>query len=786
MFPRSCSALKWIAAGATLAALAGCCAGLRCPGCPRIDPTGERLFIWPKDQIRTPVAAVPAVAGNPTAAPVVTDPVFPQPPVAASPPAAPAPGVVAAPMVTPASALVGQSPQEKITMTPERILAPVNSEVVLKAAICGTEGYTLADEKVEWMLGRNGVGQFVDVGGKGLFHPPLIPFAKGTKIDNYLAHGYTATSPLCISRGTADPSDDVNINRGDAWVSVTSPNEGVSHVTAFAPSVASWDLRRSSSVIYWVDVQWTFPPASLSSSGRAETLTTLVTRQTDGTPLEGWTVRYTVADGGQPSDVRTGPDGRASIQVTPTASGAPSSRIDMQLIRPANFAGVDAPQLNIASGSTTINWSGGTPYLPPTTGQPEATSPLTPAPSQPLPQTPITPQNPGQQTPQPQLPAASSARLEVEIQGPQQSRVGENAQFTITIRNTGDQPATGVKLRNRFDPGLIYPPEPQRGEIGYEVGTIGPRETRTIPPLTFQVSKAGSLCQDVTVEYAEGPAVPRRLCTTVAEAAPQREARLELRMDGDKSSVVGAVTTFHIFVHNTGQTPLTNIQIEEEYPPAVFTPELDPGLETVSGKIIRRIDRLDVGQQRTFDTRCRCRQAILSVTAMARATADTDPPGQRIPVADEHTMEIVGAQGQAPPPTGQTPPGATAGPLSVVMTLVSPSVIVNSRSNAMVTVTNKSNADQHQVVLQLLYPANVRLDAASAEGPPGAQASATGDRLVFSAVPVLHPTETVTYRIPINAVQVGRIDLWAQAVSQEVPQSVSQKQQLEITTGRTY
>ena len=90
----------------------------------------------------------------------------------------------------------------------------------------------------------------------------------------------------------------MNINRGDAWISVTSPNEGTSYVTAYMPTVESWDQRRSAATIYWVDVQWTFPPPTIAGSGRSVTLTTTVTRQTNGTPIEGWIVRYALADGG--------------------------------------------------------------------------------------------------------------------------------------------------------------------------------------------------------------------------------------------------------------------------------------------------------------------------------------------------------------------------------------------------------------------------------------------------------------------------------------------------------
>jgi hypothetical protein len=147
-------------------------------------------------------------------------------------------------------------------------------------------------------------------------------------------------------------------------------------------------------------------------------------------------------------------------------------------------------------------------------------------------------------------------------------------------------------------------------------------------------------------------------------------------------------------------------------------------------------------------------------------------------------MQIL-AGGAAPPlGAGPTPPGSTAGPLSVVLNLVSPSVLVNSASNAMVTVRNTSNTDQHQVSLQLLFPANLRVDATSASGPAGVQPSIVGDRLVFSPLPILHGGEIATYRIPVNAVQVGRIELYAQAVSDAAPQGVSDKKQLEITSGR--
>jgi hypothetical protein len=95
---------------AAICALAAGCASL-----PRIDPTGERCCIWPKDQ----PAAAPVLAGNLVAPPVGTDAVFPAP---AAAPVVP-PGAVVAPT---AVAAVVQPPGDRFSISPERILAPVH------------------------------------------------------------------------------------------------------------------------------------------------------------------------------------------------------------------------------------------------------------------------------------------------------------------------------------------------------------------------------------------------------------------------------------------------------------------------------------------------------------------------------------------------------------------------------------------------------------------------------------------------------------------------------------
>ncbi|MCC6492366.1 MAG: hypothetical protein IT424_05035 [Pirellulales bacterium] len=729
--------------------------------CPRIDPTGERCLIWPKDE---PAVAAVAPPTNPLAPPATTDPYYPQIPAAAPTMSA----------VTPAAATVVQRPQDQLSVTPARVLAPVGSEVVLKASICTSDGYTLADQKIEWMLGRSGVGQFVEVGGKGVFHPPLFPWNGGKKVDNYLATGYTANGPLCIDRGTADPTDDVNVHRGDGWISVTSPNEGTSHVTVYAPAVQSWDQRKAAATIYWVDVQWSFPPPVVVSAGQGETLTTVVTRQSDGTPLAGWVVRYEVADAaGSESGVRevvTEADGRAAAQVTPTASGAASSQINMQLIRPAGLGGSDAPRLVVASGSTTVNWSGGSTYLPP------ETAPSVPAAP---PALPSTPQNPS--TPQPQLPSAIGARLELQLEGPTEAVVGANAPLRIVLRNAGDAPASNVVLRDDFDPAFYFPFDPASKGIAKRIGTLQPGQLydETLP---FQVNKAGRLCHQIVAQADGAAPVNRSHCVNVAEPPPQREALLDVRLDGERQRVVGETATFVITVKNAGQVPLVNVETVEEYLPAsVLQPIAEPGVEVVSNTVSRRIPRLDVGQQQRFETRVLCLRPAATVGPIVRASAQTDPPSHVLQKHDDHYLEIIARDGARPGgPAGPTPPPAGSAPLGVAVAFLPTPARVGASATCEVTVSNRSSDVQEQVAVKAAFPPELAVDAARIQGPPNIQWRLDGNAVTFTPLAALRPTEVIRFVIGINPQQSGVVSVTAGAISSAFRQGVSRTEQLEV------
>ncbi|MGI9427579.1 MAG: hypothetical protein ACR2NM_02895 [Bythopirellula sp.] len=749
---------------ACCALLAVGCAGWRCP---RIDPSGERLFICSRDKV-PPVAAASA---NVQAPPLYTDAVFPQP-------------------VLPPAGSVPPIPQDRLSITPNRVLAPVGSEVILKAGLCTSENFLLTDSKIEWLLARDEVGEFVSLGGRGWCKDPWLPWNKPKKIDNHYATGYTARVPLLITRGTADRTDDVQVEPGEAWASITSPVEGTSRITAVAPEVETWANRRATATIYWVDVAWTFPPAAVTAGG-GQVLTTTVRRHTDGTPIEGWLVRYEVADGGgalrgsesgQVVEVPTDAQGRASIDVTPTGSAGTTTRINTQVVRPKRFDGSNAPRLEIANGVTTIQWTdGGSDYVPPPDdlGSPLPTNPLPPtAPIQPA-------------------PARQGPKLELEVhQVTSNVLVGGEARFEVVIRNVGDSTATGVVLRDVFDQGLTHPSAPP-GVFEIEnknVGDIGPGDSRSLF-LTFGVQQAGRLRQVISATSREGARIERQAFIEVQQPQRQPEGRLQVTKQGPRQRNVGEAALFTLSIKNVGEAPLTNLEVVDTYDPAL-QPQPAGDAELRSGSLFWRIPRLGVGETWRRDVNCQCAApqgeacGTLSVTAETGTLTGAISQAERScteirpkladvvpPVAPPAGGDVV--PNVVPPANGAVGPNAT-GPLQLELIPLANPVRAGTRLTFRLAIRNAATTADQQVRLRVLFPPELEPDVAAIRNDANIQAQFNNGELLFEPISEMRANERLEFVIPCNVNQQGVRNVTAELISRNLPQGVQQTKEIQI------
>jgi len=264
-----------------------------------------------------------------------------------------------------------------LIMTPREQIAPLGSEVVLIASFLGNRDRLITNEKIEWALEGVGTIGTIDTGSHcDIF---FLDHTKARKVSDQYAITKTSARYQTLDRGTPGTTDNVNLLRGQTWISVNSMREGTTHVTAFAPSMADWSRRTDVGIIHWVDAQWVVPRLPISPVGETRMLTTTVLRASNGQPRQGWIVRYEIlggpaaglgGTGAQIQEIETDFSGEATTVLTPRDHQQGTNTIRIQIIRPAGIEG----DRRVTVGSETVRqtWSGSPNILLNITGPDEA------------------------------------------------------------------------------------------------------------------------------------------------------------------------------------------------------------------------------------------------------------------------------------------------------------------------------------------------------------------------------------------------------------------------------
>ncbi len=257
-----------------------------------------------------------------------------------------------------------------ILLSPQKIVAPVGGEVMLLSGICGDDGHLQTGQPLDWMLTGDSVGNIIDIGDDdpGLVHR-LVGVRRSEKQDGAFARGVTSFKEQLITRGNLDASDDVKLERGQTWLTLSSPTEGSSHVTVLAPESECWDQRKATATIYWVDARWQFPGPQRVPAGTAVNLVTRVTRAAGSLPARGWKVRYEITnpelatfagtDGSSIVEVNVDDSGNAPATLRPMPTSPPpsgSTIVNIEVIRPGG-ATDSMPDLSLGRGQAFVTWS---------------------------------------------------------------------------------------------------------------------------------------------------------------------------------------------------------------------------------------------------------------------------------------------------------------------------------------------------------------------------------------------------------------------------------------------
>ncbi|MEM6363739.1 MAG: hypothetical protein AAF745_04885 [Planctomycetota bacterium] len=405
-----------------------------------------------------------------------------------------------------------------ILLSPQKIVAPVGGEVMLLSGICGTDGMLQMGEPLEWMLSQDSVGNFIDVGDDdpGVLHK-LAGIETSRKSDPGFAQGVTSTKASLITRGNTNPSDDVKLEKGQTWLTISSASEGTSHVTVLAPESECWDQRKASATIYWVDARWQFPGPQSVPAGASVDLTTRVTRAEGSLPARGWKVRYEIlqpelatfagTDGSPVVEVNVDDSGNATATLVPVPGTSGNAVIDVQVIRPGGTVD-NMPDLTLGRGQSYVTWS--SPQLTLRAGGPEVAS--------------------------------------------------SDTEFTVfaVVGNPGNQPATGVAVE-------VNVPQNTRvirsdafakvytESVVWDIGTIPPQQELE---LSLSLASANPVALGFQARGDGG-----LLAEDVVRVDIFRPS-LTLRVTPDQDRVqTGDRVRFSIEVENTGDRPLSDVSL---------------------------------------------------------------------------------------------------------------------------------------------------------------------------------------------------------------------------------
>ncbi|NLF71569.1 MAG: DUF11 domain-containing protein [Candidatus Anammoximicrobium sp.] len=546
-----CLPLVSIVAVATM--LAGC-APLRLP---RIDPSGERIFlphgnytefVAPQAIPYVPEPAFTAPPPVPPCPPSETSP-SPLPPAcgAAEPLCGPAPApscsaVPAAPAVpAPAPVCAGLHREKlgRLVLAPAVMMAPVGSEVVILSGLADAKGDYIPRQPLEWSLTPDSVGHIVEAGEERPCLKALFRQAS-SKRDGSYAVTRSLTQTKMLSRGTPNPADDVSVQRGQSWVTITSPTEGASFVGVVAPEAEIWDQRRQTSTIYWVDVQWLLPSPAVVLAAQPHALSTTVRRRS-GKPLAGWIVRYEILDPNVTSfgpnkqaavDVKTDDNGVASINLVPARKSS-STQVRISIVRPS-LPNDELPPMVVGQGYTSVTWSAPDP--------------------------------------------------KVTLYGPESAGAGSTVTYRAEVSNAGDIVARRLIASATVPANMTFlssdPPAQVLGNtLRWDLNDLPPKAMRQLT-IHLRADRNASVRFCVRADSGE-PAAGQKATAEACVATRVFSSTLRLTMSGPETAQVDQQVRFEIELTNTGTEPLKGVVIRDRLPAGLEHP-------TERGSLIER------------------------------------------------------------------------------------------------------------------------------------------------------------------------------------------------------
>ncbi len=310
-------------------------------------------------------------------------------------------------------------------------------------------------------------------------------------------------------------------------------------------------------------------------------------------------------------------------------------------------------------------------------------------------------------------------KLLVKLQAPERVLLGEPANVIVAVSNPGDHPVDHVKVATTLDEGL----ETVRGnKLNYELGLLGPGETRTITVPCVTKTVGPQKC----TATAEGDGLKSTDNLSVSVVQP----RIDLAIVGPKLRYLDKKAVYVLRVTNPGDAPAANVFATEVVPAGFKFVQADSGGQHDETTSCIKWFVGEIGPGQTKEVKFE----LLAATA-----------GEFT-----HKAFASGARGMKAEHELKTAVEGLSAILMEVVDLDDP-VEVGSETAYEVRVTNTGSKAETDIKLVCTIPVQMKLKSISAP----LKYEQVGNEVIFQSLPRLSPKADVVYKIVVTAQTKG-------------------------------
>jgi len=336
----------------------------------------------------------------------------------------------------------------------------------------------------------------------------------------------------------------------------------------------------------------------------------------------------------------------------------------------------------------------------------------------------------------------TAPKLTLEKTGPAEVLICEPIPIKVMIRNTGDGPASGVKITDKLPEGLTCDGSTS---VSINVGDLPPGEARQAT-YELRASKRGEYTNTAVASGTGG------LKARATHKFTVREPALVLTKTAPEKRYLGRNVTYDISVANKGDGEARNTVLVDTLPKGVTFVSATGGGQAVGGKITWNLGTLAPDASKKVSVTVKAgnvgsiRNVVSATAVCSKASAEAVTEVAGIPAILLETVDL------------EDP------------------IEVGANETYVITVTNQGSAVGTNIQITCTLPAEQ--DYVSSTGPTNGKAA--GKVVTFAPLAQLAPQAKAQYRVTVKGAKAGDVRFKVELKSDQMTSPATETESTHI------